>query len=147
MTEVEALSPVERFQNLLKSYQNENGTYQYRQSLSQMAVSGTTSLLVDFEDLLTIDSDLAKEIIDKPEEYLNYLEDAAKSQLKIEDPEYAEEVGRIHVRFRGLPEKTALRLMGSGQIGKLIMVDGILVRASTIQPFLMKAVFKCQRCE
>lgn len=147
MIDEKPLSPVERFQNLLKSYQNEQGEYKYRKRLSQMAVSGTKSLVVDFEDLLTIDLDFATKIIDKPDEYLRYSEEAARSQLKIEDPEYAEEVDKIHVMFRGLPEKTHLRKMGSQHIGKLILVDGILVRATSIRPFLMKAVFKCRRCE
>lgn len=147
MIEENPLSPVDRFQNLLGSFQDEAGEYRYRKRLSQMAVSGTTSFVVDFEDLLTIDLDLATKIIDKPDEYLRYSEEAAKSQLKIEDPEYAEEVDRIRVMFKGLPEKTQLRKMGSKQIGKLIFVDGILVRSTSIRPFLMKAVFKCRRCE
>jgi replicative DNA helicase Mcm len=147
MIEEKPISPVERFQNLLKSSQNEEGEFQYRKQLSQMAVSGTKSLMIDFEDLLTIDLDLATKIIDKPDEYLGYSEEAAISQLKIEDPEYAEEVNRLHVRFRRLPEKTSLRIMGSQHIGKLILVDGILVRATSIRPFLMQAVFKCRRCD
>jgi replicative DNA helicase Mcm len=147
MKEEKPLSPVERFQNLLKSYQDEEGEYQYRKQLSQMTISGTKSLMINFEDLLTIDLDLATNIIDNPDEFLVHSEEAAKSQLKIEDPEYAEEVDRIYVRFRGLPEKTSLRTMGAQHIGKLILVDGILVRASSIRPFLTKAVFKCRRCD
>ncbi len=147
MRNEQSLSPVERFQNLLKSYKNEEGEYQYRKRLSQMAISGTKSLLINFEDLLTIDLDLATKIIDKPDEYLRYSEEAARYQLKIEDPEYAESIDKIRVMFKNLPEKTQLRKMGSQHIGKLIFVDGILVRASSIRPFLTKAIFKCKRCE
>jgi replicative DNA helicase Mcm len=146
MTEAKTLSPVERFQNFLGSYQDEAGEYPYRRRLSQLAIGGTKSLLVELEGLLTVDSDLVKEIMDKPDEYVKYAEEAARAQLKIEDPEYAEEVDRVHVRFRSLPERTPLRAMGSEHIGKLIMVDGILVRATSIRPFLTEAVFNCRRC-
>lgn len=139
MTEAKTLDPVERFQNLLKSDK-------YRQRLSQIAVSGAKSLLVDFEDLMTSDSNLAENLIEKPDEYVRYSEDAAWAQLRIEEPEYAEEIKRVRVRFRGLPEKVPLRLVGSDHIGNLIMVDGILVRAASILPFLTKAIFKCRRC-
>ncbi len=147
MIEKTPLSPVERFQNLLSSYQDEDGEYKYRKRLSQMAILGTKSIIVDFEDLLTIDFDLATNIIDQPDDYLQYSQEAAKAQLKIEDPEYVEDVDKICVMFRGLPDKTQLRKMGSQHIGKLIFVDGILVRASSIRPFLTHAVFKCRRCE
>ena len=136
MSETKTLDPVERFQNFLKSDK-------YRQRLSQMAVSGVNTLIVDFEDLMAVDPSLAENIIEKPDEYVRYSEDASWAQLRIEEPEYTEEVKGIRTRFRGLPEKTPLRFVGSEHIGKLIMVDGILVRATSIQPLLTKAVFKC----
>lgn len=139
MTEAKALDPVERFQNLLKDDK-------YRQRLSQMAVQGNKTLLVDFEDVMACDLNFAENLIEKPDEYLRYSGDASWAQLRIEEPEYAEEIKKVQVRFRGLPDKIPLRLMGSDQIGKLIMVDGILVRAASILPLLMKAVFKCKRC-
>jgi len=140
------MGPLERFQNFLGSFQTEEGEYKYRQRISQMAVRGVNHLLVDFADLVTIDSSLAEEIIERPDVYIRQTEDAALAQLQVEDPEYASELDRVRLRFRGLPEKTQLRIMGADHINKLILVDGILVRASSVQPLLTEAVFRCRRC-
>ncbi|UCH02513.1 MAG: minichromosome maintenance protein MCM, partial [Candidatus Bathyarchaeota archaeon] len=127
MSETKILDPVERFQNFLK-------LDKYRQKLSQIAVQAVNTIIIDFDDLLAFDTDLAENIVEKPNEYFTHSEKAAWDQLRIEDPEYAYEVKKIRTRFKGLPEKTHLRHVGSKQIGKLIMVDGILVRATSIQP-------------
>lgn len=146
MTEARTLGPVERFQNFLGSFQTEDGEYKYRHRISQMAIRGFRHLMVDFDDLVTIDSSFADDLIDQPDMYVGRAEEAALVQLRIEDPEYAEEIDRVRLRFRGLPETTLLRLMGANHINRLIMVDGILVRSSPVQPFLTKAVFRCRRC-
>lgn len=134
--------PQTRFQDFLKQEK-------YRKALSQMAVQGQTSITVDFEDLLSADTDLAENTVKKPDEYLGYANKAAYAQLQIEEPEYAEqkEKEEIHIRFKGLPETTQLRILGSLQIGKLVMVEGIIVRSSPVNPMVMRAAFKCKRCE
>jgi len=140
LTEELALAdPQERFQDFLKSEK-------YRQRISQMAITGSTSLIVDFEDLLATDSTLAESIIEKPDEYLDYANRAAYAQLQIEDPEYAEGIGAVNVQFRGLPETTLLRALGSDHIGKLVMVEGIIVRATYVRPMVIRGAFRCKRC-
>lgn len=146
MTKAKTQNPHETFQIFLKSYKNAAEEYQYRQRLAQMTITGTKSLIVEFEDLLNADPDLAESVIDKPDVYIKYTEEAALAQLKIEDPEYGSEIRGISVRYRGLPEKTPLRITGADHIARLIMVDGILVRATSVQPFLMNAVFRCKKC-
>lgn len=141
MTELLAEKPQERFQNLLKSDK-------YRQSLSRMAIKGSTSLVVDFEDLLIADQQLAESVIDKPDQYLKDANDAAFDQLAFEDPQYADgikDVG-VTVRFRGLPLRVAMRSLGSDHVGKLVMVEGIVIRTTTVQPLVTKAIFQCRRC-
>jgi replicative DNA helicase Mcm len=137
--ELEAGDPQERFQNFLK-------TEQYRQRLSQMAMSGKTSLTVDFEDLLAFDQKLTEELLERPDEYLKHANNAAYAQLQIEDPEYAEKITGLDVRIVKLLEAAPLRKLGSEQIGKLVMVEGIVVRSSPVRPMVMQAVFKCKRC-
>ncbi|HML03928.1 MAG TPA: minichromosome maintenance protein MCM [Candidatus Bathyarchaeia archaeon] len=142
MTEELALAdPQERFQDLLKSDK-------YRERISRMAVTESLSLTVDFDDLLAADSELAGITLEKPDEYLEHANKAAYSQLQIEEPEYAEQLEeeRITIRLRGLPETTLLRVLGSEQIGKLVMVEGIIVRATPARPLVMVASFKCKRC-
>jgi replicative DNA helicase Mcm len=142
MTEELALTdPQERFQDFLKADK-------YRRRISQMAITESSSLIVDFDDLLAADSELAETILDRPDEYLEHANKAAYSQLQIEEPEYAEQLEeeRVTVRLLGLPETTLLRILGSEQIGKLVMVEGIIVRATPARPLVTTAAFKCKRC-
>jgi replicative DNA helicase Mcm len=137
--ELEAIDPQERFQDFLK-------TERYRQRISQLAVAGTTSLTVDFEDLLAFEQRLAEELLQKPDEYLKHANNAAYAQLQIEDPEYAEKAETVNVRIVRLLEAAPLRKLGSKQIGRLVMVEGIVVRSSPVRPMVMQAAFKCKRC-
>jgi replicative DNA helicase Mcm len=137
--EVEIADPQERFQNLLK-------TEEYRRRLSQMAMTGKTSLTVEFEDLLAFDQTLAEELLTKPDEYLKHANNAAYAQLQIEDPEYAEKTAAVDVRIVKLLEPAPLRKLGSEHIGKFVMVEGIVVRSSPVRPMVMQAAFKCKRC-
>jgi len=118
----------------------------YRERLSGMAVAGSKSFVVDFDELLATEPKLAQQLMEKPDEYLEYANRAAKAQLQIEEPEYAEEIGNVTVRFHGLPEATPLRVLGSKHIGKLVMLEGIVVRASPARPMVMEAAFKCKWC-
>jgi replicative DNA helicase Mcm len=132
--------PQQRFQDFLKHDK-------YRRALSQMAVNGKTSVTVDFDDLLTFDSTLAESIVQKPDENTIHANRAAHAQLQIEEPEYAAEIDTVTVRFRGLPETTRLRIIGSAHIGRLAMAEGIIVRATPVNPMVMMAAFRCRRCE
>jgi replicative DNA helicase Mcm len=141
--ELEAIDPQERFQEFFKMEK-------YRQAMSQIAVAGKTSLIVDFESLATFDRRLAEELLEKPEEYLKHANNAAYAQLQIEDSEYAEKLAdkteTVNVRIVRLWEPTPLRKLGSDNIGKLVMVEGIVVRSTPVRPMVMRAAFKCRRC-
>ena len=138
-------NPEERFQDFLRTFMADE-EYKYRKRLGHVALSGSRSIIVDFEDLIAHDADLARSILDKPDEYLEYLDRSAWAQLKIEDPEYAEIIKRLRVRFRKLPEKHSLRKIGSENIGRLLSIDGIIVRSTSVKPLLLKAAFQCRKC-
>ncbi|MEM1538860.1 MAG: minichromosome maintenance protein MCM [Candidatus Bathyarchaeia archaeon] len=138
MTELEAIDPQERFLELFK-------TEKYRQRISQLAISGKTSLIVEFEDILTFDHKLANELLEKPETYLKHADNAAQNQLSIEAPEYAERQ-KITVRIVRLLEATPLRKLGAAHIGKLVMVEGIVVRSTPVRPMVTRAAFRCRGC-
>jgi len=123
--ELETIDPQERFQEFFK-------TEKYRQRISQMAVSGKTSLTVDFEDILIFDNKLAEELRERPDEYLKHANNAAYAQLQTEDPEYAEKIAEkgetVTARIVRLLDIAQLRKLGSDHIGKLVMIEGIVVR-------------------
>jgi replicative DNA helicase Mcm len=131
--------PQERFQDFFKSDK-------YRQRFSEMAIASKTSLVVDFEDLLATDSALAEGIIERPDQYLDHANRAALAQLQIEEPEYAEEIEKVSVQFKNLPVTMSLRALGSDHLGKLVMLDGIVVRATPARPMVTRGAFRCRRC-
>jgi len=139
MTEEIEIDPQQRFEDFLKQDK-------HRERISQMAITNSTSIIVNFEDLMVFDMALAEHLREKPDEYLIHINRAAYSQLEIEDSEYASKIEGIIVRFRNLPESTHLRMLGAANIGKLVLVEGIIVRATPVQPQVMRAAFKCKRC-
>ena len=139
MVEEVEIDPQQQFEDFLKQEK-------YRKRIAQMAISNSTSLTVNFEDLMVFAMPLAESLKERPDEYLAHVNRAAYSQLEIEDSEYAAKIEEVTVRFRSLPESTHLRMLGAANIGKLVMVEGIIVRATPVQPQVLRAAFKCKRC-
>lgn len=136
---LEAVEPTQRFQEFFKKEK-------YRQRIAQLAISGKNSLTIDFEELYGFDQNLAELLLAKPEEYLQYASKGAFEQLRIEDALYAEKIDKIVVRVVKLLGKEQLRKLGSRNMGKLVMVEGIIVRATPVRPMVQVGAFKCKRC-
>lgn len=138
--------PEEVFQDFFRSFQSDQMGSKYRKRLAQVSVSNGKSLVIDFDDLISFDPALARSIVEKPDDFIGYAGSAATAQMRVEDPEYAEHVGRIFARFRKFPERTALRKIGAENIKKLALVDGIVVRTTQVRPTIVSAVFRCRKC-
>ena len=137
--ELELIDPQERFLEFFKKEK-------YRQRISQLAITGKGSITVDFEELYGFDQALAKQLLRKPDDNLQHAGNGAYAQLRIEDSEYAEKIEKVIVRIVQLLGKEQLRKLGSRQMGKLVMVEGIVVRATPTRPMVLQAAFKCKRC-
>ncbi len=137
--ELATVDPQERFLEFFKRAK-------YRQKISQMAITGTESIIVDFEELFAFDQRLAERLMEKPDVFLQHAGNAAYAQLGIEDAEYAGKIEKVTVRFVRLLGMEQLRKLGSKQMGKLVMVEGIVVRATPVRPMVMNAAFRCKRC-
>ena len=133
------IDPQERFLEFFKKEK-------YRQRIGQMAIQGKESFTVEFEDLFSFDQKLAEALLDKPETFLEHANNAAYAQLGIENAEYAQEIDKVTVRIARLLGHEQLRKLGSKQMGKLVMIEAIVVRATPVRPMVMKAMFKCKRC-
>jgi replicative DNA helicase Mcm len=143
---VKTALPEDVFQDFFRSYESDQMGSKYRKRLAQVAVGNEKSLIIDFDDLISFDPALARSVVEKPDDYVTYASSAATAQMRVEDPEYAEHVGRIFARFKRLPEKTALREIGAEHIKKIELVDGIIVRTSQVKPTIVSAVFRCRKC-
>jgi len=136
----------ERFVNFLKSFQDKDGAYKYRDAIAQTASQGKTSLVIDFDDLISFDPDLAHDMKEKPNEFLPKVNSAIYDVMRVENMQYAGKVKTFKARFRKLDEVVPLRSMKSAHMGKLIMIEGIITRASAVKQLLRSAVFQCPRC-
>ena len=137
--ELVTVDPQQRFQEFFKKEK-------YRQRIQQLAITGKNSVTVEFEDLYGFDLALAELLLNKPEEYLQHAGKGAYEQLRIEDAEHAEKIEKINVRIVQLLGKEVLRKLGSRQMSKLIMIEGIVVRATPVRPMVLQGAFKCKRC-
>ncbi|MEM2899058.1 MAG: LAGLIDADG family homing endonuclease [Nitrososphaerota archaeon] len=118
----------------------------YRDIISRAVISGRKTIPVDFGDLLIFDKEFAEKIQSEPLTYLPILDNAAFRQLELEYPDYASKIGSFKTAVRGLPETIPIRKIRSEHLRKLIAVDGIVVRASTVRPLLESAAYRCRYC-
>ena len=143
---VKVARPEDVFQDLFRTHETDQTGSKYRKRLAQVAVTNGKSLIIDFDDLISFDPALARSLVGNPDDYITYATSAATAQMRVEDPEYAEHVGKIFARFRRLPERTALRKIGAEHIKKIALVDGIIVRTTQVKPTIVSAVFRCRKC-
>ncbi|GBC75404.1 hypothetical protein HRbin06_00722 [archaeon HR06] len=138
---------IEELENFLKTF-NIKGNYKYRERLDIAIAENKMSLVVDYDDLLTYDVDLATKLIQEPDKLLPAFDQAAYQTLRYVNPDYAEQLKRdsFKVRIRGLPQKLSVRKVGSKELDKFISVSGMVVRTSELKPLIIKGVFRCLKC-
>ncbi len=118
----------------------------YRSIIARSAAQRLTSIALDFNDLIIFDEELSHLIVNEPLKYLPLLEKAAWNQLRIEDQEYAGQVKEFRVRIYNLPEVILIRDIRASNLRKLIAIDGLVVRASSVKPIIKTAIFRCRAC-
>lgn len=132
-----------RFKEFFSSFvDRKTGVLKYRERLNTMAVMNQRSLVIDFEDLLVYDMELARIIELYPDMAIEAASQAIKELLLKEHPDYAETVERFYPRFKGLPRTIRIRDLGSDYIGKLVSIEGIVVRMTRVEAKIVKARFK-----
>ncbi|MGB9659038.1 MAG: LAGLIDADG family homing endonuclease [Nitrososphaerales archaeon] len=136
----------EALESFLKTFKDKSGKLKYRLRLSQMVSIGSKSLVVDFEDLLMHNSDIANRLRNEPDDVLPSFIKATYEALRVENPDYAERIRKdIQVRIRNLTDRLSLRLITVEHLDKLVSVNGMVVRASELKPLAMEAAFRCTK--
>ena len=101
------------------------------------------SIKIDIKDLQKFDPELAAELIDKPEVILEAANISLKgkmSNIELGDKD-------VHCRFLGQNINTPLvQDVGSSYIGKLILLDSLIVKRSEISPKVKLGVYECTFC-
>lgn len=114
--------------------------------LDQVSKGGGKSLIIDFEDLIAFDPALARQIIERPDQYIDFASIAATAQMRVENAEYTSRVGRICARFRRLPDKITPRAINAENIGRLVFLGGVIGEVGRIEVMLERATFRCRKC-
>ncbi len=147
MVEAKLQDPIGQFAEFFKSYADSRGSLKYRERIRRMIVSGLKSLVIDFDDLLLYDDSLAKGVVDRPREYIEYASLALYDAVKTESRAFAEKVGRFHARFRGAGDLVPIRKIRAEHVNKMISIEGVVVRASTVKQRLVEGTFICKNAE
>ncbi len=105
--------------------------------LRRRTSSGHKSIVIDFENLLEFNKNLAKALLDSPPGFF----DAADAML-----EDITKIPGMRLRVKSLPESIEIRNIRAEHVSKFIQVEGIMTRAGEVKPEAKEAVFKCRRC-
>ncbi len=130
-------SIIDRFDEFFDSY--------YKEQIGEIAVSfpDRRSLMVDLKELEKFDPELAAEAVNRPDMVMEAAEKGL--ERKLGGIELGE--NEPHVRFFGQTVNTPLvQDVGSALIGKMIMIDSLIIKRSEINPKVKVAVFKCSFC-
>lgn len=130
------------FINFIENFRTPDGYPKYQERVLQMIKMGQRSLVVDFDDLILYNQDLAEKLLDEPTKVLEAFNSALKYIVERDNPEYAKSIKRFYVRVRNPPKILKLREISSDYIGKLISVEGIVTRITKVDAKLARARFR-----
>jgi len=105
--------------------------------LRKRTAAGQKSLVINFDDILEFDKDLAKCLLDSPLDFFNTADAILEGITKISG---------MRLRVKSLPESIEIRNIRAEHVGKFIQVEGIMTRTSEVKPEAKEAVFKCRYC-
>jgi replicative DNA helicase Mcm len=134
----------ERFEEFLRGFDDREGTRKYQVLLAQMAASGNKSVIIDYEDMIHFDTDLAESLLNDPDKALREFRSATFEVLSTESPAYAGEIKKsLMVRTRGVTDRVPLRKVDTSHLDKMIAFAGMVIRTSELRPLLVDAAFEC----
>lgn len=104
------------------------------------------SISVDWNELSRFNSDVADALLEKPDKYSEFAEDAI-ANLNIETG--GGEKFKPHVRFYSLPPTSSVPVknVGAAQLGKLVQVKGVVQWVTELKPLMQVAEWYCTSCE
>lgn len=134
---------VSLLEEFIKYYKDENGKPKYVSMLKRALIEGKLSIEVSFNDILSFSTELADYVARNPEKALDTLCKIFNKIIEEEVPEYINKVPYIVPRFIEIPSTliAKIRDLRSIHIGRLVGIEGIVVRATPPMQKMHKAVF------
>ena len=117
----------------------------YKDEIGELIVSfpDKRSLAVDLKKLSMFDPELASELVDRPDNVLEAAQESLKEKMR--DVEFKDK--EPHVRFFGQGvNQPMVQDIGSAFIGKLVMLDCLVVKRSEINPKVLVGSYRCTYC-
>ena len=134
----------ERFEEFLRGFEDRDGERKYQVILAQLAASGRKSVVIDYDDLIHSDTDLAESLLNDPDKALKEFKSATFEVLSTENPAYAGDIREsLTVRIRGITDRVPLRRVDTSHLDKMIAFAGMVTRTSELRPLLVDAAFVC----
>jgi len=102
------------------------------------------SLFVSYNDIDEYNTDLAMFILDHPDRSLSIGRKVLKNMM----PPGWESAFNINLRITDLPRdlRVEVRELRAKHLNKLISVEGLVRKSSTVKPKMTSALFRCARC-
>ncbi|MEM0377905.1 MAG: minichromosome maintenance protein MCM [Thermosphaera sp.] len=130
------------FRKFLEKFQTRDGVAKYQDRIRQMVYMNQKSLVIDFDDLVLFNRELARFITDNPDKGLETASQAIMEIMRKAYPEYASGVEKFYPRFRNPPRIFRIRELNSDYIGKLVALEGIVTRVSKVEARIVKAFYR-----
>ncbi len=125
----------------------------YLQQIAIMKSNDRTTLYVDFVHLMSFHPELCEAVQDEYYRVEPYLCEGLKLVIAALYPDYLyvdvveKKENVFWVAFYNVPASQKLRDLTSNKIGKLLTVSGTVTRTSEVRPELLKAKFRCSKCQ
>jgi replicative DNA helicase Mcm len=132
----------ELFLEFINTFRDEKGKNPYLLQINEIIAYRKKSVYINFSDLFSFNQQLATKIINSPKEILPILERRLYDYIIEKDPSYQEEIKNVHIRLTNVPRVIELRKIRSSDAGKLVAIEGILVKETPVKERLSKATFQ-----
>jgi hypothetical protein len=146
-----------RFANFLKNFtENAQNFFLYREQLvsqNEVQLEGTAFIRVLLDHLIMFDRDLSERLIATPAKTLHAFEAAAMNvyyeltQRRPGDGEYYRFQVQFYSKAGADGVRNNLRTLGSADVTKLVVLDGIIIRAAPPRAKASSIIVRCRKCQ
>lgn len=140
------IDPQKSFISFLKKFENADSHSYYSKTMRAIGNNETKSIVINFNDLSTFDSELAHNVIEDSEYYLKQFRLSLCNMIKTRYHGFKEKDDFISIKIQNLPKTLSLSELGARTIGKLLMVNGVVIGITAVRPIIINAAFKCTWC-
>lgn len=130
------------FLEFLTCYERDNILY-YNEQLKAIHAQNKRELYVNLSHVYDYSPDLAKYIIDEPDEALEFCNDIFKSKLPLTNSDekyYVRFYSDNNINLKGI------RQLRKNDIDRLVYVAAVVVKASPVRSIITSASFECREC-